>query len=611
MSAPPPPERIYLDGASGPVFAVLHQPARDAMRDTAVIFCPPFGWDEVCSYRSLRDWADRLAAAGYPCLRLSFPGTGDSGGGPRDPGRVAAWTAAVETAGSWLRHASSCRRVVVVGIGLGGLVAYLAVAAGARIDDLVLWGTPARGRALVRQLRAFSKLEESQVFAGLEPPAPLPTGEVEAGGFLLSPETSHDLDGIDLSATSLPAASSRRVLLLERDGIAVDARLKEHLEAAGLEVTVAPGRGYAAMTSHPQRATPPRAVMARLAAWLDEASAPTPSAAGPSALPAGARTSAEIEVGGALIKETPLTVPQSFGNLAGVLVEPIGQREPGLCLVLVNAGAVRAIGPNRMWVELARRWAARGVPTFRLDVEGIGDADGAITPYADDEGLYVGELVPQVLAALDELQRRGLGDRFVLAGLCGGAYWCFHAALRDPRVTTALMLNPRRLFWDPALTPARDFRWLVVNRTARQLLARVLNPATWLKIHMEASGARVRALVLWMLAAPMRALVSRAVRGPTGQVASGGFNEAFDRLEATGKRVMVMFSSDEPLQFELVHSGQLASLERRDNVTLENVAVRDHTCRPISAQREVHAILDRALEREFELNRIAAPTIRM
>ena len=154
----PAPVTIYLEGPHEPACAVFHAPAPPA-RPTAVIMCPPFGWDEVCSYRSRRYWAERLADAGYATIRLSYPGTGDSGGMPRDPGRLDAWTAAVSSAGAWLREASGASRIVAVALGLGGLLAYRAMAFGAPIDDLVLWATPARGRALVRQLRAFSKLE--------------------------------------------------------------------------------------------------------------------------------------------------------------------------------------------------------------------------------------------------------------------------------------------------------------------------------------------------------------------------------------------------------------------------------------------------------------------
>ena len=50
--------------------------------------------------------------------------------------------------------------------------------------------------------------------------------------------------------------------------------------------------------------------------------------------------------------------------------------------MLLNSGAVRRIGPQRMWVEAARRWAALGVPTLRFDVVGVGDSDGDGSAYA-------------------------------------------------------------------------------------------------------------------------------------------------------------------------------------------------------------------------------------
>ena len=106
--------------------------------------------------------------------------------------------------------------------------------------------------------------------------------------------------------------------------------------------------------------------------------------------------SATLRCGDAEIVETPLTIPQEFGNLSGILTTPHGGRVSRCASSCSTPGAIRRIGPNRMWVEAARRWAARGVPSLRLDVEAIGEADGAVTPYADDDALYVDALIPQV-----------------------------------------------------------------------------------------------------------------------------------------------------------------------------------------------------------------------
>ena len=97
-----------------------------------------------------------------------------------------------------------------------------------------------------------------------------------------------------------------------------------------------------------------------------------------------------------------------------------------------------------------------------------------------DAGLYVPRLTDQVLAVVEQLHEQQLGERFVLGGLCSGAYWAFHAALVDPRVVAALMVNPRALIWDPLIGPARDFK-----RAA-------LRPSEWRKLR-TASPARFRA----------------------------------------------------------------------------------------------------------------------
>lgn len=596
----PPAQPVYLNGASEPVLGFLHPAAEQSSSGLAVLICPPFGWDEVCSHRSRRDWAQRLAAAGHATLRLDLPGAGDSGGSPRDPRRLEAWTDATGGAAAWLRSSTGAARVVAVGIGLGGLIAVHAVALDASIDDLVLWAVPARGRALVRQLRAFAALETSEPLSAAARPEPSPTpdGSLVAGGFVLTAETIGALEKVDLTAHALPGGSARRVLLLERDGIEPDRRLRDHLEQAGVEVMVAAGNGYGTMMGHPQEARPPLEVFARVESWLAEATAPTvelsangsaaeAGSGGLGAQDAGDSRVAELTVPEGTIRETPVTVPQRFGRLFGVLAEPVLAPSAELCAVFLNPGAIRHIGPNRMWVEAARRWAARGVPSLRLDVEGLGDADGDAVRYVDTAALYVPELVEQVRAALDALGTRELPRRFVLLGLCSGAYWSFQLALTDERVLAAFMLNPRALFWHPSLEVARDAR----------KVGMLVRGAAWRKILSgEVAGSRMRALARWALVAPARLPRARAAR----RARHDELDRALDRLRDTDKRLLFLFSDREPLHEELVRDGRLERPDRWPNLELETVPGSDHTMRALTAQQHAHQLLDRALSRELE-----------
>ncbi|HEX7609099.1 MAG TPA: alpha/beta fold hydrolase, partial [Solirubrobacteraceae bacterium] len=449
MSALPAPRALYLGSPQERFLAFFHD-AGAATARSAVLICPPFGWEDICSYRSRRDWAEELARAGHPALRIDLPGSGDSAGGPADPGRVRTWTDAVRLAGDWLRLRSRAPRLAVLGIGLGGMLACRAALEGAEIDELILWAVPARGRTLVRELRAFSHLEVARIVEpGADVAEALPEEpELVANGYLMSAETVAALETLDLAAPGPAHAHTRRALVLGRDGLRADERLRELLERAGADVTVADGRGYGEMMLEPQEARPPTAVFALVGDWLAAAETPArsdtpapsetpaPSDAPPNsatpAPPSGAHEELELRGGGVALRERPAYVERPDGRLFGVLTEPLGARAD-LCAVLLNAGPQRHVGPNRMWVEIARRWAARGVPSLRIDLEAIGDSDGDSAPLVRVASLYVPEYVEQVHAALDMLEERGLGERFVLLGLCSGAYWSMHAALQDER----------------------------------------------------------------------------------------------------------------------------------------------------------------------------------
>ena len=595
MSDLPPPEPLYLQCEPDPVFMTLHLPRPEAARGTGVLMCPPFGWEEICAYRSLRAWAPRLAGDGYAALRLSLPATGDSGGDPRSPHLLDAWVDSVIAAAAWLRDRLDGRRITSLGIGLGGLLSCLATARGASIDDLVLGATPAHGATLVRQVRAAGRFERSLFYDDVQTaPTPLEgkgegEGGIEAGGFLLGGDTAAALSAVDLAAVTIAAGESRRALLLEpagtgEGGAALGARLRE----LGLEVSIAPGDGLADMTSHPQGSNAPPEVVDRVSRWLDDdAPRAVPTSRPVSPTTAGAGPSASIRLrDGMVIRETAVSVPQPFGQLAGVLAEPAEippDGEGSMCVVLLNAGAIRRIGPSRMWVEASRRWAANGIPVLRLDLKGIGDADGDGEDYADDTELYAPAFVPQVLAALDFLQDRQLATRFTVGGLCSGAYWTFHSALRDTRVSNLLLVNPRALIWVPGLGPRRDLRALFSERPTLSRLRR------------NVTGPRLRAVLYWLAGTPAELLVRLRERDTSSVKPARRLDASLESLLASGGKVMLLFSEREPLRDELVRTGTWNRLEAAENVTIERVTVRDHTMRPVWAQREAHEALDRAV----------------
>ena len=259
---------FFLAGGGRPIAATFDDVVQTGAPRTGTLIVPPFGWEAMCSHRARRDWARALAASGSPALRIDLPAAGDSDGMPSDPDLLPAWIAAVDTAVHWLRGEGGCRRVAVIGIELGGILAACATSAGTPVDDLVLWNVPARGRSLVRELQAFSRFE------GTPPPpdddpadGPAPDGTLVAGGYLMSAQTTAAVSAIDLS-DGLAIAPATRVLLLGRDDRAPDRRLVEALEASGCDLTTRPGLGYAAMTAEPVDAVPPRATIDAVAQWL-------------------------------------------------------------------------------------------------------------------------------------------------------------------------------------------------------------------------------------------------------------------------------------------------------------------------------------------------------
>jgi dienelactone hydrolase len=501
----------------------------------------------------------------------------------------------VTAAAGWLAQTTGCERIVAIGIGLGGMVAWHAAANGAPIDDLLLWSVPARGSVLVRELTAFARIGGGSPHAVVDPPSD--DGALEVGGSVLSAETLAALQQLDLSTLELPNAAARRVLLLGRDTLPVDRHLLAALERGGADVTPAAGVGFGAMMNSPEAAQAPLEVFAQSIAWLaagagSSAAAPKPN----SKHSVGDSDHLELPVGRPIGRETPLEIDFRGQRMRGVLVEPITHSSSRLpiCAVLLNDGASRRIGPNRMWVEAARRWVAIGVPTLRLDVLGIGESDGDETQFRSVDALYRDEVTEQVLTALGALDQRGVADHFFLAGLCSGAYWSFHAARADERVGAIVLINLWSFFWNTDLKRSRH-----AEHALRLLRAGKLG-----ELRRFAFGAGTTRRALNALAHYARRLLPRRGAGE----ATNEVDQAFTELHARDVRTLLLLSAEEQLELDLIATGRIDDEDRWPGVALERIPTAQHHFGAPPAQRFVHAALDRALELAVnDVTRAAAP----
>jgi hypothetical protein len=98
-------------------------------------------------------------------------------------------------------------------------------------------------------------------------------------------------------------------------------------------------------------------------------------------------------------------------------------------VLLLNAGLLHRIGPNRLYVKIARALAESGFTSLRFDHSGLGDSD------LRRDGLpYEQSTLAEARMAMDFVTSLQGTTRFVLIGLCSGADNGFRIARFDHRV---------------------------------------------------------------------------------------------------------------------------------------------------------------------------------
>jgi pimeloyl-ACP methyl ester carboxylesterase len=167
-------------------------------------------------------------------------------------------------------------------------------------------------------------------------------------------------------------------------------------------------------------------------------------------------------------------------SLVGILTEngdaDVSAQNDLTGVLLLNAGLIHHIGPNRIYVKMARLLASMGFVVLRFDFSGIGDSGPR-----KDKLPVTDSVCDEVRQAMDYLEQFKDIKQFICIGLCDGATAAGQILATDHRVKKAILIDP------PVPTSPQTELIAHSNYYSKHAL---FNPHSWLKFILMQSNYR-------------------------------------------------------------------------------------------------------------------------
>jgi len=267
---------------------------------------------------------------------------------------------------------------------------------------------------------------------------------------------------------------------------------------------------------------------------------------------------------------------------------------PVKTIVLVNAGAVYHIGPNRLHVSLARRWAALGHTVLRIDLSGIGDSSAA--PDAAENVVYSDRALEDLRGAVEFLAESRPAMQCHALGLCSGAYHAFKAAAGKLPLSGIILINPLTFSWKEGMS--LDYPAHMVASSMLRYKTTAFRTSSWLKLlRGDVSVGGVSQILLRHARSMLLAQVlnvARRLRLPL----KDDLGTELARIAASSTDMLFVFAPQDPgLEILRIQGGSaLRRLRGKQQLDIEIVAGADHTFTGRAARERLVAVLGKRLD---------------
>ncbi|KRA05433.1 alpha/beta fold hydrolase [Rhizobium sp. Root564] len=397
--------------------------------DTAVLFVSSWGFEELCARKFWRLLAGDLATRGLSSMRFDYPGTGDAIDPVDYDKGLDLWLDSIRGAAAKLRELSQTRQLILIGHGLGALLAWKAAETMDNVVGLALAAPALSGRHWLREFVALSRVANPDALQH----------RAQASGPAMGEQVFPDSLAASLrtiaisSATSVPA---RNIFLLKQENRPADEQFATHLAALDTELRAVVFPGYNNFVRDVLFSVPSLKAIEMLSGW----------AADVAAKQGGKTAMLQQEALFQGLSSRPLTGdgyqerPVRFGDhkrLYGIMCEPLGQRQ-GATVIVSPTGYERMSGWGRISAQMCRELARQGIASLRFDGANVADSPPAAG--APEQILYHASQLTDVMAAVDFLEAENQLP-VVVTGRCSGAWVAFKSAVKDPRIKGCVPVN--------------------------------------------------------------------------------------------------------------------------------------------------------------------------
>ncbi|MEZ5550315.1 MAG: alpha/beta fold hydrolase [Pseudomonadales bacterium] len=247
--------------------------------------------------------------------------------------------------------------------------------------------------------------------------------------------------------------------------------------------------------------------------------------------------------------------PVSFKNadgitLTGVLEMP-HSASSDVAVVMLSPGVKMRVAPHRLYNKLSKWFVDQGFTVLRFDFYGLGDSEGSLPErlMADFyRQVQLGRYCSDVVSAVDWI-RENLGiDRFLLAGLCGGAITGLLASQKIEGVLGLVGIGIPVILDGSDLDQFSTITEGQRNQLKRTYLRKVFDAKSWIRLLTMKTD--IRLLVRSLFGKRVAHTPSRNTAGMGADNSNPLFAPAFFKFTDMDRRLLLIFSGGDRLAWE-------------------------------------------------------------